>query len=224
MSYPFFKKSLKKSCYWCFEDDKSKLTMDHLPPRSIFPRQEREGLQLATAPICNECKKRHRRSGMDDENFILHMRLWKEMSLGSVNIQGKLEKFLEYSSLTKDQKIVLADYHQFTLPSGKTVKHLILKGGREVIVGVLDSVARGFYYRMSGEIIPQDVAPNLEFRPKDSFTPSINPLTIMPLYVVKKDVFEFAPVLFQDETFRYFCWQFRFFNLDPLPIYYSYYL
>jgi len=63
MSYPFFKEGLKKRCYWCGEDNKDKLTDDHLPPKSIFPKEERQGLQLITASICNECKKQHHRSG-----------------------------------------------------------------------------------------------------------------------------------------------------------------
>ena len=194
------------------------------PPRSIFPKYERKGLQLATAPICNECKKRHQRSGEDDQNFMLHMLLWKEMARGSLNIQEKLERFLEHSSLIKDQRIVLANFHNFTLPDGKTVKYPILKGGKEIIIRVLDSIARGFYYRMTGEIIPEVVVPDFEFGPKGSFNYPINPLTGMPPYVVKDCVFEFAPVLCQDNRFRYLCWKFRFYTLEPLPIYYSYYL
>lgn len=224
MSYPFFKKGLKRCCYWCSQDDKRQLSDDHLPPKSIFPKEEREGLQLITAPICDKCKARRKRSGEDDEVFIRHMQLWASLRSGGKDTKKRLEHCIERHRSPKPSGIVPAEYLKVHLSTGGTVHYPILKGGKEVIVGVLNSVARGFYYRMSGEIIPEHIPPELRFRPRGSFTPPKNLLPVMTPCVVKKHVFEFSPVLYEEKRFNFLCWEFKFYNLDPLPIYYSYYL
>jgi hypothetical protein len=220
MSYLFFKKGLKKRCYWCSEDDRKELTDDHLPPDSIFPKEDREGLQLITVTLCKKCETLHHMSG-DDNNFLRHMHLWASMRSGS-DISRNLEECVKYSSFTKGEKIVQAEYLPVELSNGKIVQYPILKGGKEGILRVLDSIARGFYYRMKGEVIPEDVSPDFEFRPKGSYNPPINILTRMPPNVVKKHVFEFETNIYRKDTFRFLCWEFKFYNLDPLPIYYSY--
>jgi hypothetical protein len=179
-------------------------------------------LQLITVSICNKCKKHHQRSGNDDDNFIRHMRLWSSLSAGSDNIDKRLKECIECHRVTKAQEIVQAEFLHVTLSSGKTIDYPILKGGKEIIVRVLDSIARGFYYRMKGEVIPENISPDFEFRPKGSFNPPINILTRMPANVVKKHIFEFATNMYKEDKFRYLCWEFKFYNLDPFPIYYSY--
>jgi hypothetical protein len=223
MSYIFFKKGIKRCCYWCFEEDKSKLSKDHLPPQSIFPKQERQGLQLITAPICHNCKKLHHISD-DDNIFLRHMRFWASLSSGIDDASRRLKELIEYSSLSKGQEIVQAEDLQVELSTGEIIHYLILKGGKESILRVLDSIARAFHYRMRGEIIPTHISPDFKFKPEGSFNPSINLLTIMDPCVVKKQVFEFSPVLYEEAKFKYLCWEFKFYNLKPLPIYYSYYL
>jgi len=146
------------------------------------------------------------------------------MTLTSVDINKRIENCIRYTPLSKDQKIVQAEYIRIELSNGQIESYPVLKGGGEVIMQELDSIARAFYYRFRGEIIPEDVSPTFEFKPKDSFNPTNNPLTMMTPCIVKMNVFEFSPVLYEESNFRYLCWEFKFYNLKPLPIHYSYYL
>jgi len=224
MSYFFLKRNLKKCCYWCSEEDKGTLSDDHLPPKSIFPKEDRVGLQLITVKICETCKMLYGRKGEDDNTFIRHMRLWASMSLGSGEFLKRFEECIKYSAKAQDLRIVEAEYLQVELSNGKIMEYPILKGSKEGILRVLDSIARGFYYRMKGEFIPKDILPHYRLIPKDSYDPPINILTVMPRNVVKKGVFEFATNMYRSDSFRYLCWEFSFYNLWPLPIYYSYYM
>ena len=221
MSYVFFKKGIERRCYWCYENDKAKLTKDHLPPDCIFPKQDRIGLQLITAPICNRCKVIHHTSD-DDNNFLRHMHFWASLGSSSRDTHQKLQELIGYSSLAEDRGIVQAEYLDVELSSGQVVRYPILKGGSGSIARVLDSIARAFYYRMRGEIIPENVSHSFVFKPQKSFTPPMNLLQGMRPCVVKNHVFEFSPVLFQEEEFRYLSWEFKFYSLPPLPIYYYY--
>jgi len=227
MSYIFFKKGIKRRCYWCAEEDKNKLTKDHLPPESIFPKQERLDLQLITAPICHNCKKLHHISE-DDNIFLRHMHFWSSLRSKSQDINRGLEELIKYTSLSKGKKIISAEYLNVELSTGEIVDNLILKGGKESILRVLDSIARAYYYRKKGDIIPLNVSPDFVFRPKGSYKPPFNILSKMPRVVIKKQVFEFAMNHFEgeyeDRKFKYLCWEFKFYNLEPMPVYYSYYL
>lgn len=128
MSYIFFKKGIKKRCYWCSKEDGSQLTKDHLPPLSIFPKRERKGVQLITAPICNKCKSLHHKSE-DDNIFLRHMLFWASQSSRNQNIDKDLERLIKNTSLSKYQKIIPAEYLIVELSTGEIVEYLILKGG-----------------------------------------------------------------------------------------------
>ena len=101
-----------------------------------------------------------------------------------------------------------------------------LPGKKQIIVRVLDAVCRGFYYRWTGEIIPKDVYPDLELKPKGHFaelpTAEYNPLLFQNPYIVARGIFEFKPVLFQDEEIRCLYWEFKFYSNIRLPVYYNY--
>jgi len=220
--YPFFKKGIKKRCYWCLEEDSTKLSKDHLPPDRIFPEHDREGLQLITATICDNCKQLHGRLGEDDSDFVCHMLLWQFLSSQNPLLKEKLESCLKHSRLARGRDIIDIEILTIHPSSGGTAQYPILRGGREVILRVLDNIARGIYYRMRGEIIPTLVMPETEFQPIDSFKALGNPLAIQSPCVVKKEVFAWKPILYEDGEVRFLCWEFKFYSLQPLPIYYSY--
>jgi hypothetical protein len=123
---------------------------------------------------------------------------------------------------------VQAEDLQVELSTGEIIDYPILKGAKESISRVLDSIARAYYYRKTDDVIPIDVSPDYVFRPKGSYRPPFNILSKMPRVVIKRNVFKFAMNLFEGEhenrKFKYLCWEFQFYNLKPLPIYYSYYL
>jgi len=222
MKFVFFRKGIKKRCYWCLEEDKKKLTKDHLPPRNIFPKEERKGLDLITVSICNECKKLYQRSGDYDYRFLCHILLWKHLKSGSINIDERLEKCLSRGSLVKDKLITEVRSLPVELSNGQIIQYPILTDGREIIRGVLDSTARGFYYLWNGEIIPKDVVPEFEFKPTNYFNFQENPLHFQNAAVVKKNIFEFKLLLAAGEKSKFLCFEFKFYNLEPLPIYYYY--
>ena len=222
MSYLFFKKDLKKRCYRCADDHRKDLSDDHLPPKNIFPKEERTGLQLITATICEKCKKLYQRTGEDDQVFIQHMRLWASLRTGGKDTKDRIEDCIKRDRLAKHSGIVLVEDLKITSSDGLSTHYPILKEGRPVILGVLDSIARGFYYRIKGEIIPQQVNPEFEFRPRGSFQPPFNLLTRMPTIVVKEGVFKFAMNFYSDNKLKFLCWEFGFYNLNPLPVYYCY--
>jgi hypothetical protein len=199
MKFVFFRKGIKKRCYWCLEEDKKKLTKDHLPPRNIFPKEERKGLDLITVSI-----------------------LWKHLKSGSINIDERLEKCLSRGSLVKDKLITEVRSLPVELSNGQIIQYPILTDGREIIRGVLDSTARGFYYLWNGEIIPKDVVPEFEFKPTNYFNFQENPLHFQNAAVVKKNIFEFKLLLAAGEKSKFLCFEFKFYNLEPLPIYYYY--
>ncbi len=220
MAYKFFKKGTMNHCYRCLEGDQSKLSKDHLPPDKIFPEHERTGLQLISAKICGDCKGRFHRGGEDDNYFLCHMLLLANISSPSTEIQMKLEKCLR--TLTKGQKILETEELSVTLPSGERQSYYVLKGGKERVLRVLDNIARGFYYRMRKEIIPEYVVLETEFTANENL--KINLLPIQTACVVKKGVFEFKPILYEndDEGAKFLCWEFKFYNPKPFPIYYRY--
>jgi hypothetical protein len=224
MSYPFFIRELERRCYWCSEDDKKKLTLDHLPPQSIFPKKTRNGLQLITAPICDRCKSEHHKN-TDDDIFLRNMEFWSAMKSGNGKINEEIRNLAKRIPATKEQGIVLAESLKVKLPDEKLVEHFILRGSKEAIMRVLESIARGYYYRMRGEVIPENISPDFEFEAKGIFNlpHQDNPLNGMTPCVVKKDIFEFYPIIDNGEDdHRYLLWAFKFYNLDPLPIYYYY--
>ncbi len=148
------------------------------------------------------------------------MLLWANMNSPTTEIKNRLEKCLR--TIAGEKTIVETEKLSITLPSGEVEDYYVLKGCKEGIIRILESVARGVYYRMRGEIIPQNIVPDTEFKANENL--NINLLTAQAPCIVKKGVFEFKPILYEndDDGERFLCWEFKFYNLKPFPIYYCY--
>lgn len=141
--------SEKRLCAIC--GTREATTLDHLPPRSIFPKP-RPG-NLITVPACFACN--HGASN-DDEKFRVFLsiqvgpdqpdtkKLWKEHALKTLRKNRKLHRII-----LKGMR-----HMEFRTEAGLYVGHrTVFLWPANVHNKVIERVARGLYYHHYGEIL-----------------------------------------------------------------------
>lgn len=164
----------RKICAICGNNEAT--TLDHLPPKSIFPKPRPD--DLITVPSCIECNN----SASDlDEAF----RLYLALHVGDLDDEITSAYFHEalrtYKHNKKLQREILssAEPMDFTTPSG-----IYMGQGMKVLWNstahdaVIERIVRGLYFYHFDEVLPSDarISPKWFNRPDEEFLETLSGL------------------------------------------------
>ena len=180
---------MKKKCAYCGEADAD--TVDHVIPRSLYPKSIGSSVQRLTVPCCEVCNK----SWADDEaHFRTMMTLSGEANGVATELwTGKVARSFREADGKRRFLDVWANMEAVQTPRGE--RHKIYPASDPRFIRVLRKIVRGLHYHELGRAVPDDMAGADLLRyevPKEI-------IEAMHRYHFGRDVFEY-----QFETFDRF--------------------
>jgi hypothetical protein len=191
------------------------LTMDHIPPKCLFPKNQRNN--LVKIPSCNECHGQNPQVSQDDEYFRLALALRKT----EAEVEGTAEvRNTALRSLAKPNKV---GFRKAFLKTTKPTEFFSRAGiylgkGRSYRPDLdrLNSVAmriiRGLFYHHQSYRIPDgwDIhafeTSGFHISSKEemetTFGPAIRLLSQVPLSVIHGDIFSYRCVFADDVPYN----------------------
>src|SRR5438094_9940151 len=77
-------------CIYCGEADSP--TMDHVPPRSMFPENLPHDVELVTAPACSLCHDAYKQDDTTIRNILISTRETEQHAAGIGGLAGKRDR------------------------------------------------------------------------------------------------------------------------------------
>lgn len=141
-----------ESCIYC--GSKEQLTRDHIPPKTLFLTPLPS--DLITVPCCEKCNS----SFSKDDEYFRNMLVSCEPVCSDSNAQAINQKFLR--SIRRPKAIglkqsVLKNLHivEIKTPAGLYIgKAPAIRVDRKRFNRMLDRIARGLFYKISGYTVP----------------------------------------------------------------------
>ena len=207
------KNELPKICYLCGKSSKE-LQEDHLPPKSIFPKQYWS--KLITVPICNQC---HDMRDKDDEYFRDYVTLWCGKNVPD-EVHKRRQRSWDAHPAHKIGTMKNLTRIWRKLPSGLIVTGFELKGEMKRINPVLECIAKGHYFSCKDKIVPQsDIQILITKAPFNDEINEPEPKFWFPMTVqneVIPGMFKFWFNHFQDGNVNILNWFLEFYNIVQL--------
>lgn len=182
--------AMKKKCAYCGKPEAD--TVDHVIPRSLYPKSIGSSAVRLTVPCCEACN----RSWSDDEaHFRTMMALAGEPNAVATELwTGKIARSFREADGKRRFLDVWANMEAVLTPAGE--RHKIYPASDTRFIRVLRKIVRGLHYHHKlGDPVPDNMvgAGLLRYHVPEEITEA------MPRYEFGRDVFEY-----QFETFDQF--------------------
>lgn len=153
-------------CYLCGEPLAAPTSVDHVPPKQLYPKviRKRHGPNLRTIEVHDACNKSLQ---LDEDYFVNTL---APFARGSYAGTALLQEVFEKYAAGKKQKLVgkvLNEFQQapggILLPPGLVAKRF--EGTR--LHRIAWKIVRGLYFHEFGEVLPEKTPNSLEIFPPD---------------------------------------------------------
>ena len=202
------KASGAKLCVMCGKEKAT--TVDHVPPKGIYPKPRPNNIQLNTVPACRKCNNE---SSAEDEIFKILIGLETgEHRENSDSVIESMVKTLDSNKRLAKEIFSTAKNVSFINELGMVSEATAVPFDTENYSKVISKMVRGLYWQEKGEILSENakitVYPFRAMNPQ--FAESIKQLmnTLQPKFLNSK-TFVYK-VYFSEEN--YSVWGMQFFN------------
>lgn len=130
------------------------VTVDHLPPKSIFPKPRPN--DLITVPACKECN--NHRSGLDEEFKVFIGINGGHGEEGEELFRNQTKRTLDYNARLKQELISTLDVATLKTPEGVIIGEApVVKLNADAHDIIIEQMVRGFHFHHSGIILGDKV-------------------------------------------------------------------
>lgn len=144
-------RDISQACIYCGSE--TKITSDHIPPKSFFPRPRPSN--LITVPACQNCNQR---AGTDEEYFLATMMLSYagETSAGKALWGEKIERMYEKNRGLRTAIGRTLTEIDFKLPNGGIKRRMALAYDQDRLYSVVRKIIRGLHFIEQRRALPVD--------------------------------------------------------------------
>jgi hypothetical protein len=152
---------MKKLCYNC---GTAASTKDHVPPRCLFPKNNRS--QLITVPSCAECNQG---TSFDEQYFLVTLTSRRDHNPAQLAVwEQRVLPQLQEKDFEGLRKSLLSDTRLIWLPSHKGFDETpIVRVDMTRVNRVIKKTARGLYYHELGRPLASTDTVKVYFEPKN---------------------------------------------------------